>query len=368
MAAELIPVSHGQRDRIVAGAEPALNRRIPGPVAAHGVDRLAGLQIEHGDDFHTELLFYWKLGILKELNQKQSLLTPIIGWDIGGANLKAARLSPEGLTVAQMPFAMWQRRDELVGALIELSKRLGPARYGAVTITAELSDAFRTKRAGIAFVLEALQMALPETIWRIFGVDGQFHEVAFAYRQPMLVAAANWLATALWVARDHPDCVLVDIGSTSTDITPIAGGQVMAQGRNDPERLLRGELLYTGALRTPICAIVSRAPLWGGWCPVAAELFATAQDVHLLLNHLSTAQCTSASADGRPVTPEFAAERLARVVCADIELVSRAEIQALAGYIAGEQVRQVAQAMSQVISGAKVEGPVLGVGDRKSVV
>jgi hypothetical protein len=286
----------------------------------------------------------------------------VTGWDIGGANLKAARFSAEGLSVVQQPFAIWQRPDALTAALSQLANQLGPAPHAAVTITAELSDAFRTKGEGIAFVLDAIQAALPHTELKIFGLDGQFHDPATAREQPMLVAAANWLATALLAARDFADCLLVDIGSTTTDLTPIRGGKVLAEGRNDPARLIRGELLYTGALRTPICAIVQRVPLWGRWCPVAAELFATAQDVHLLLDHLPVAQCSSPSADGRPATPEFAAERLARVVCADRELLPQAEIQALAQYIANEQVRQISVGMAQVLSGSERGSPVVAVG------
>jgi probable H4MPT-linked C1 transfer pathway protein len=291
----------------------------------------------------------------------QSNIT-VTGWDIGGVNLKAARLSAGGLKVIHQPFAIWQHRDELVEALAQLSAQLGPAPQAAVTITAELSDAFRTKREGITFVLDALQAALPQTELQIFGLDGQFHPPGAAYAQPLLVAAANWLATALLVAGEFADCLLVDIGSTTADIIPIQGGQVLAEGRTDPDRLVRGELLYTGALRTPVCAIVQRVPLWGGWCPVAAELFATAQDVHLLLADLPAAQCTSPTADGRPATPEFAAERLARVVCADSEMLSRQEIEAIARYVAQEQVGQISQAIAQVMSRAKPNGPVVAVG------
>ncbi|MBE7474629.1 MAG: H4MPT-linked C1 transfer pathway protein [Anaerolineae bacterium] len=295
-------------------------------------------------------------------NHYGSSNSAVTGWDIGGANLKAVRLSREGLQVVQQPFAVWQRRDELAEALARIAAELGPAPRAAVTITAELSDAFRTKRDGITFVLDALQAALSETELKIFGLDGKFHHPAKAYQQPMLVAAANWLATALLVARDLADCLLVDIGSTTTDITPIGGGKVLAEGRNDPERLVRGELLYTGVSRTPICALAPRVPLWGGWCPVAAELFATTQDVHLLLGHLPAEQCTSPSADGRPATPEYALERLARVVCADTELLSQAEVQAIAQYIANEQIHQIAGAMTQVLSRVKVVGPVAAVG------
>ncbi len=286
----------------------------------------------------------------------------ITGWDIGGANLKAARLGKAGWQTAQQSFAMWQNRDRLAEAVAAMAAELGPASHAAVTITAELSDAFRTKREGINFVLAALQAALPATELMVFGLDGRFHDPAMAGRRPLLVAAANWLATALVIARHYPDGLLVDIGSTTTDVIPLVNGQVAARGRTDPERLLRGELLYSAAQRTPVCAIVSRVPLWGAWCPVAAELFATAQDVHLLLGSLAPAACGSPTADGRPATVEFAAERLARVVCADIEMISPAEVERLARYIALVQVEQIAAAMAQVISAYGVRGPVIGVG------
>jgi probable H4MPT-linked C1 transfer pathway protein len=267
----------------------------------------------------------------------------------------------------QQPFAIWQHRAELTTALAEMVAQLGYTQHTGVTITAELSDAFRTKREGIAFVLDALQAALPRTQLWVFGVDGQFHPPAIAYENPLLVAAANWLASAQLVARDIPTCLLVDIGSTTTDIIPIVEGRVVAQGRTDPERLVCGELLYTGALRTPVMAMVKRVPLWGSWCPVAAEHFATAQDVHTLLGHLAPEQCTSPSADGRPVRPEFAAERLARVVCADMEMMNGVEIQAIARYIAEKQVHQIAKAMAQVrsrndLSASAREWPVVAAG------
>lgn len=287
----------------------------------------------------------------------------VTGWDIGGANLKAVHLGPDGLQVIQHPFAIWQERDELPVVLAEIARQLEPADCAGVTITAELSDAFRGKREGIAFVLEALQTALPDGVrLRVFGTDGRFHEPATALKFPMLVAAANWMATASLLARHCSDCLLVDIGSTTTDVIPIANGLVVARGRDDPSRLIHGELLYTGALRTTVCAIVQRVPLWGYWCPVSAELFATAQDVYLLLGYLKPEACTSPTADGRPATPSFAAERLARMVCADTEMLSSDEIQAIAKHVAAEQIRQIGKAITQVGARSDVHGPLIASG------
>jgi probable H4MPT-linked C1 transfer pathway protein len=95
----------------------------------------------------------------------------------------------------------------------------------------------------------------------VFTVDGRFLQPADARREPMAVAASNWAATARIVSRRHPDAILIDIGTTSTDIIPIVGGLVVALGRTDPERLTSGELVYIGALRTPVEAMASHVPL-----------------------------------------------------------------------------------------------------------
>ncbi|MDQ7029087.1 MAG: hydantoinase/oxoprolinase family protein [Ardenticatenia bacterium] len=188
----------------------------------------------------------------------------VAGWDIGGANIKAARLGPDGLQVLQRPLAMWLQRDELPTVLAEMAAQLGPAQRMGITMTAELSDIFRTKREGVAFVLDTVRTALPEAQWLVFGLDGRFHPPERAYNEPLLVAAANWLATAQMVARSVSTCLLVDVGSTTTDTIPIADGRVVARGRSDPERLVWGELLYTGALRTP--SVLSCAT-----CPCGAD-------------------------------------------------------------------------------------------------
>ena len=153
----------------------------------------------------------------------------------------------------------------------------------AVTMTAELADCFTTKREGVAFVLDAFHTAFPAIDPWVYGVDGRFRSAAAARKQPLEVAAANWMATATLVARSIPDALLLDVGSTTADVIPIVAGRVAARGRTDPDRLRTGELVYTGALRTPVCAIVRSVPLCGRLCRVAAEHFAVAADVHLWL-------------------------------------------------------------------------------------
>jgi probable H4MPT-linked C1 transfer pathway protein len=272
--------------------------------------------------------------------------------DIGGANTKAAWLHGTSLRTVSRPFEIWRDRDGLAAVLRELATR--PADAVAITMTAELSDAFRTKREGVAFVLDAAEAAFGDP--SVLTTAGELISVEAARERPWEVAAANWVATALAVAGEHPDALLIDVGSTTADVIPIAGGRIAASGRNDLERLLAGELVYTGVLRTNLAAIAPRVPVRGGWCPVASEYFAISADVHLVLGHLDAYACPTP--DGRPATVEFARERIARLVCSDVDQLEPAEIDAIAAFLHGEQVRQIEEAARRVAQG----GPVVAAG------
>src|SRR3954452_22852159 len=266
--------------------------------------------------------------------------------DIGGANTKAAWLDGTSLRTVSRPFELWRDRPALSGGLREVAAEgaAGPTDAVAITMTAELSDAFRTKREGVAFVLDAAEDALVDRPLSVLTTAGELVSVRAARARPWDVAAANWMATALAVADAHPDALLIDIGSTNADIVPIAAGRVAASGHNDLERLLAGELVYTGVLRTNLAAIAPRVPIRGEWCPVASESFGISADVHLVLGRLATEAYDCPTPDGRPAAVAFARERIARLVCSDVDQLAAGEIDAIAAFLAGEQLRHIDEA------------------------
>ncbi len=237
----------------------------------------------------------------------------------------------------------------LVPTLRRLAAALGggPVAHG-VTMTAELSQAFRGKRQGVEFVLDALAEAFPGEQVKIYGIEGRFLDPAEARERPLEVAAANWAATARFVGRQVADCLLVDIGTTSTDIIPIVAGEPAVLGRTDPERLLSGELIYTGALRTPVEAVARAVPLWGGLCPLAPEGFAVIGDAYLWLGALDARDYSVSPPDGRPATREFAGERIARAVCADAEILDEEAVGTIARALAEAQVSMLTEALRRV--------------------
>src|SRR2546428_5545504 len=264
-------------------------------------------------------------------------MTAVLGWDVGGVNTKVARVVRGTVAAARAQPYEIQRDPTALGSLLArlaAEQRAAGAAH-AVTMTAELSQFFRTKREGVRFVLDAVTAAFPEADVRVYAADGRFLSVAAARIEPLAVAAANWAATAQLVARSFPEAIVIDTGTTTTDIIPIAGGRVAARGRTDHERLREGELVYTGALRTPAEAIAHEVALHGAPVGVSAEGFALAGDVHLWLGSLAPEDYTVPTPDGRPPTREFAGERPTRGVCAHLQRFHEAARESVSRRAAG---------------------------------
>ena len=269
----------------------------------------------------------------------------ILGLDIGGANLKAAHTSGAALS---RPFALWRQPASLPQALAALVRDFPPADEWAVTMTGELCDCFAGKREGVRHILDAVAEAagpIPVAVWR---TDGRFSALAVARQEnPLTVAASNWLALATWAGRLVPSgpALLIDVGTTTTDIIPLHDGRPIATGRTDPERLRYGELVYTGVRRTPVCA------LGGNDNRLAAEWFATTHDVYLVLELMAEDPSDTDTADGRPATRACAHARLARMLCADLETSTPDERLALARQVQRRQVRMIRRAIDTVVRG-----------------
>jgi probable H4MPT-linked C1 transfer pathway protein len=248
------------------------------------------------------------------------MMVGVLGLDIGGANIKAAHSSGPARTV---PFALWKEPARLPEVLRQTIASLPTADALGLTMTGELCDCFQTKREGVSRILKAV-----EQVWRgnvrVWTTDGRFVSPADGRERPLQVASANWHALATWAGRLAPSGpgLLIDVGSTTTDLVPLHDGKPTPQGRTDPERLQCGELVYSGVRRTPLCALLN-----GGF---AAELFATTLDINLLLNTLPEDPQDRDTADGRPATRAAAHARVARMICADAEMCSLEQAREIA--------------------------------------
>ncbi len=273
----------------------------------------------------------------------------VIGLDIGGANLKAAH--SDGACRSRA-FPMWKQPENLADAIREIFDGWLPCRALAVTMTGELADCFATKEEGVGRILDAVEEVAGLCGAVVWQTAGEFVPIDVAREFWQLTAAANWHALATFVARAVPNGtgMLIDIGSTTTDIIPFERGLPIAAGLNDGERLASGELVYCGVQRTPLCALAAEISFRGSATRIAAELFATTRDVYLLLGDLpEDAACTD-TANGRPATCDAAHDRIARMLCCDRSEVSYDEAVDVARQFAVAQERRIVAAIDEVLA------------------
>jgi probable H4MPT-linked C1 transfer pathway protein len=272
------------------------------------------------------------------------MTTQVLGLDIGGANLKAAHSHGVARSV---PFALWKHPDRLADELARLGASMPAHDRLAVTMTGELCDCFETRRAGVQAILQSVAAAAGRTPIRVWSTHGRFLEVDAVRADPLCAAAANWLALAHFVARrfPHERMLLIDTGSTTTDLVYLNHGVPQPRYLTDTERLQAGELVYTGLRRTPICAVVGMAEM-----EVAAEFFATMLDAYVFLKVLPENPDDRDTADGRPLTRGCAHARLARMRCADVETFSETHAHVLATHAVQTQQRAVGIAHWKVLN------------------
>ncbi|MBX9579678.1 MAG: hypothetical protein K2X87_05155 [Gemmataceae bacterium] len=259
----------------------------------------------------------------------------VLGLDIGGANLKAA--TPDKRAVS-FPFALWKQPDRLPAALAELVGRFPDSDELAVTMTGELCDCYETKRQGVHAILDAAEFAAAGRPVRVWGTGGEFVDVPTARRDTLTVAAANWHALATFAGRfaPHHGGMLIDIGSTTTDLIPLNHGIPSTYGQTDWGRLQMRELVYAGVRRTPVFAVYTDR--------VCAELFATMADVYVVLGLMPEDPTDAGTANGRPLTVEHSFTRLARVVGADREELDDDHLVHFATQVHGRLLDRLAEA------------------------
>lgn len=272
-----------------------------------------------------------------------------LGLDLGGAHTKAVLLRGEEVEASLLRYLpLWKERGNL-GKLLRELKGWGAEGVGVV-MTGELADVFRTREEGVRELAGEVGR-----VWRkalFLTLRGELVGMREVLSNPLSVAASNWVASGLVVAREFPDSLLVDVGSTTTDLIPLVGGRVANLGSTDFQRLRRGELVYTGVVRTPVPCVLGEVEGVG----VAAEDFATMGDVYLLLGKLGPREYTSETPDGRGKDVESCRRRLARAFCSDPEEVGEGFLRRCARALHREQVRRVAERMRGVVERYGLEG------------
>src|SRR5450631_1528656 len=289
----------------------------------------------------------------------------IIGWDAGGAHLKAARAENGIITRAvQIPCPLWLGVAELDRAFHEAEAAIGRAGFNAITMTGELCDAFATREEGVAGLAAIMARLLNPGRALFYAGRSGFVDESEAAEQATGIASANWHASAALTGMRAREALFIDMGSTTTDIIPVAEGRPANLGATDAARLVHGELVYSGLARSFLMAGPKLVPFAGRWTPLMNEWFASMADVHRILGQLPEGADMMESADGRDKTVAASMARLARMIGRDAEDANEAAWTRLAQFFAEAQLREIADAASLVLSRGLLapDAPIVGAG------
>jgi probable H4MPT-linked C1 transfer pathway protein len=151
-------------------------------------------------------------------------MTAVIGWDIGGAHLKAAR-AEGGRVVEAVQVAAPLRLGlaRLKQSFAEARARLGRADRHAITMTGELADTFEYRAEGVKTLTDAAVRELAPSDVTVYAGRGGFVPPAAVGSHVADIASANWDATAALVGPLQGSAMLMENGSTTTDINTLDG-------------------------------------------------------------------------------------------------------------------------------------------------
>jgi probable H4MPT-linked C1 transfer pathway protein len=290
----------------------------------------------------------------------------IIGWDIGGAHVKAALLDQTGkaLAVIQKTCPLWLGLDQLTASVKAIVAEMPhQAMQHAITMTGELADIFPDRLTGVCEIAQTMQKLLYGDVRYYAGLSGfvYFEQIPAMANN---VASANWLASATYLAHEFQQGLFVDFGSTTTDFVILADGVPQIRGFTDATRLQNDELVYTGMIRTPLMAIARHIDFAGERCGVAAEHFATTADVYRLLGHLNETDDMSSTADGADKSIEATARRIARMIGRDLAEANMHTWKQLAWAFHDQQFSLMHTAALRHISRNQIsaDAPIIGAG------
>ncbi len=294
--------------------------------------------------------------------------TPVVGWDLGGAHVKAACVNTDGTVrhIIQRPCALWRGLGQLgttVKSVLE-DMQVEEIAAHAITMTGELADVFADRAHGVRQILNLTKYQFACVPMLVYAGRAGFISSEAAAHNTAHVASANWLAAATLTAARLPEGLFIDVGSTTTDMVILAGGSVKARGYSDHQRLGCDELIYTGAVRTPVMAVTDKIAFSGAWVNVIAEQFATTADVYRLTRDLPQYADMLPSADDGEKSEAASARRLARVVGRDWQPIEDLQWRRVANYIEERQLTRLREACEINLSRGLLspQAPLVGAG------
>ena len=249
-----------------------------------------------------------------------------IGWDIGGANTKICVFDSNFniIRVECININIWSNFIELNNLFNKISKDYSlDIISNYITITAESCDNFSDRKNGILSILKNCNsFILGHKLF--YTNQDRYIDFDSAKNNPEILYSTNWILTSKFVNKSDNIHLIIDIGSTTTDL--IYKNIDVEENINDHLRLINNTLLYAGVIRTPISMLLNKVSYFSKSIPLVNEVFSTTGDVFNLTNDINFEKLDYLGADNLEYSKENSFKRLARSIGLDYQKEMQSEI------------------------------------------
>lgn len=272
-----------------------------------------------------------------------------LGLDIGGAHIKIAVMSTSESGRTWQVDCIPVRADKFAASLDQILSMLVGEHLVDVTIASQTACLlYDDIHQGTTTIMQTLARYSTRNPTLAVDVCGNLYPINNVAQAPERFVCSNVAVTASLVAKLCSNALVLDMGSTSTDLIPIVDGTF--EELLPTARLLSSAVLYLGVIRTPLQAVVSHLPYQGELLPVVGETIAAVADALVLTEDVSIDQYTMPTWDSGTKDVAGCTRRLAKLIAMNTHNFPQQAATFMAQYVREELLHKVVAAMYKVIS------------------
>ena len=242
-----------------------------------------------------------------------------LGWDIGGANTKICVFDSKYniIECVSKNIHIWENFEDIKYLFHNICAKYKDFEIvNYITITAESCDNFISRADGIINILEICNKNMcGQVLYYLNNNTYAYYERA--KKDPYKLFSTNWMLTYSFLNKSEKFNLLLDIGSTTTDI--IYKNMKINNNITDFHRLSNKTLLYAGVVRTPISMLFDKVFLNDKYVPLINEVYSTTGDIFTITNDIFLENTEYLGADNLAYTKKNSLIRLARNIGIDYE-------------------------------------------------
>ena len=198
----------------------------------------------------------------------------VLGLDIGGNHSKFTLLKKKGDTFVCDAgcVALGPGAPTLFDVLKNLSRDAGDNVDAIGVITSYPAGLSLTYEEGLSFTIKQMLRVFPEECIYIADFSGSLHRIYdLEVEDPFIFSATNFFGSGKIGTHLMEEGIVIDTGSTSTDILAIKHGKISLMGPDNKrlKRHLVGEMNWLGVLATPLSLVSRYVPFKGRMVPIS---------------------------------------------------------------------------------------------------